>query len=785
MSFTIGKKLWLGFISMLLITAALGFFSYYLFFNVSSNTSRLSEHNLPVVKAASSLQRQALQMLISERDALLSANTEALQRTRDHLGELNKNLDAVNLLATKNNDASLDEVTKKVRDIAKGYGDQYEQAVQAVNQNGELSKVMDQRGNLVVSEADDFMTNMKAKYVSAQSDLGGANRLNNLTFEIFVNEKNMVSNSESPTYVALFQESLAQMKDDVKNINKPGNGGEEDITIDSLQKATEEYNASAEELLGKMRNPAENNNINLSSGTITSRAATQLTVAASQYLNFKQKQVDNLAEALFTVSSLYKEVLSARVKEKLYMLTKDETYWNELIQHISSLTTFTDKLISLATVGGSSAAEIDKIKNAQNAVNDYLSTAKAWIENDKKVYQELLPAMSKGGENVLSTVQSAEEGGWKDAEYVRSDTLSVVGKGMKLVVTGILVAAVVGILLSILMVRSVNGPLKRVINGILRSAVEVASASAHVASSSQSLADGASQQTAAIEETSSSLEEISSMVRQNAQNAQLANSSMLETTGFVEEVRVAMKDLTDSMQEMSQSSKEIQKIIKTIDEIAFQTNLLALNAAVEAARAGEAGAGFAVVADEVRNLALRAAEASKHTADLIEGTVKKVNTGCLVVDNAEKCFEKVVIGSKKAGELVNEIAAASSEQAQGIEQVSKAVSEMNQVTQQNAASAEESASASEELSSQSDQMKGFVEEMTAMVGGNFNNYNHEPEDETIRPALESSEDRINLIEHANKSEEGKKNGRRAKEKSKKELLPKQVVPFEETDLREF
>jgi methyl-accepting chemotaxis protein len=178
-----------------------------------------------------------------------------------------------------------------------------------------------------------------------------------------------------------------------------------------------------------------------------------------------------------------------------------------------------------------------------------------------------------------------------------------------------------------------------------------------------------------------------------------------------------MVHLTSSMDEISKASEETSKIIKTIDEIAFQTNLLALNAAVEAARAGEAGAGFAVVADEVRNLAMRAAEAAKNTANLIEGTVKKIKEGSEVVQKTNTEFSEVQTSSAKMGELVGEISAASGEQAQGIEQIRKAVTEMENVVQRNAGNAEESASASEEMSAQAGQMKQFVAELVTMVGG--------------------------------------------------------------------
>ncbi len=259
--------------------------------------------------------------------------------------------------------------------------------------------------------------------------------------------------------------------------------------------------------------------------------------------------------------------------------------------------------------------------------------------------------------------------------------------------------------------------LTKISNNMNDGAEQVASASGQVSSASQSLAEGASEQAASIEETSSSLEEMSSMTKQNADNAGQADTLMKEANQVVEFANQSMTELTKSMADISKASDETQKVVKTIDEIAFQTNLLALNAAVEAARAGEAGAGFAVVAEEVRNLALRSAEAAKSTAVLIEGTVKKVGEGSDLVNKTNEEFTRVAETASKVGSLVGEISAASIEQAQGIEQVNIAVSEMDKVIQQNAASAEESASASEELNAQAEQMKTIAEDLHTMIGG--------------------------------------------------------------------
>lgn len=318
-------------------------------------------------------------------------------------------------------------------------------------------------------------------------------------------------------------------------------------------------------------------------------------------------------------------------------------------------------------------------------------------------------------------------------------------------------ALVIGIVLALLITWGITKTLNKIIEGLNESADQVASASGQVSSASQQLAEGTSEQAAALEETSSSLEELSSSTRQNADNSQEADSLMRETGRIVDQANESMTKLTGSMEEIISASQETSKIIKTIDEIAFQTNLLALNAAVEAARAGEAGAGFAVVADEVRNLAMRAAEAAKNTADLIDGTINKVNDGSGLVNSTNDAFVKVAESTGKMGELVAEIAASTKEQSEGIQQVSQAVTEMDTVVQKNAANSEESAGASEEMNAQAQQMKDIVGELMVLVGGS------------------ARQNRVSLNDNPVKS----LSMQTSPDKSRRTMTPDQVIPLDD------
>ena len=265
-------------------------------------------------------------------------------------------------------------------------------------------------------------------------------------------------------------------------------------------------------------------------------------------------------------------------------------------------------------------------------------------------------------------------------------------------------------------VRQASTALGRLANHLAESADHVANAASQVSSSSQSLAQGASQQAASLEETSASTEEVASITRQNADHTLQVAGLMEQSERGAGEVNQTLDRMIEKMKEIDASSNKIARIIKVIDEIAFQTNILALNAAVEAARAGEAGLGFAVVADEVRNLAQRCAQAAKDTAGLIEESIETSRDGNARLDQMAGAVRAMTENSTRVKSLVDEVSQGSQDQARGMDQISRAVLQMQQVTQKTAAGAQESASAGTELDGHAANLRNLVAEMREMVG---------------------------------------------------------------------
>jgi methyl-accepting chemotaxis protein len=718
---SLGAKISLGFAILIVISIALGAMAIWNMNRVETESAILADEYIPEVEVTVELRGASNRVMYEMRGYGFTEDTAFYEAGMKELAAVDAALQkARELEAASPNLKQL----KGQLEIATKAVDTYKALVEkTVDTNARLAEnrnTMDTAAAAFMTTSNAFLAGQneefkndlaarqeKIRLVSELNDIGAATRVLNFRSQALDDSSIMLSAIKTISQAKAVLAQLRKItsdKEDIELINATDSAAEN--YQDAMDRFLTEYNK------GSMASVTRLNDIR---SDMDKNAGAYVQNCDVYFHGQQEKLTQDMLERQ-TKITLVNDIIdlgnAARIGAFRSQALRSPAVMEEAVKNFPQIDGVFEDLKKITRLP-EDLRRIEEVKAAgdsyENAMGNFL---KNWL-----FLQELSTQRGAAGQAVIAACIEAADAGMTGTNRIANDAVAALSNASMIMIFGLIAALVIGVLAAFFITRSITKPVNLIIDGLNEGSAQVASASGQVSSASQSMAEGASQQAASIEETSSSMEEMASMTKNNAENASTADGLMKEANHVVSTANDSMGRLTQSMAEISKASEETSKIIKTIDEIAFQTNLLALNAAVEAARAGEAGAGFAVVADEVRNLAMRAADAAKNTAQLIEGTVKKVNDGSQLVSATNEAFTKVARSSAKVGDLIGEISAASREQSSGIDQVNIAITEMDKVVQQNAANAEESASASEEMNAQAEQLREYVDDLVVLVTG--------------------------------------------------------------------
>ena len=671
MRIKVGTKLGLGFASIITVFIAVGLMIMLNFLRVQHEANEIASVWLKKVNILTEYSVNLLKLRLEVRGYAFSGNTEYYQLAQNLFPQMQKNLQDIKTLVISHPELAQD--LSQVEEIEK-LGQQYENEITNThtnNQNKEKSRQeMDRQENQFILALTDYITSqnrlMEREIATNAGALSLQNRFN----------KNVWSNQ----IIDLLNEIRAA------NFKAQATGD-----VSHLKKALDDF-GQFDELMRKLR-ALTVQEVNINQLNLIDQSGKNYVGEVQRFLNLMNESLQITQSRNRLGEQLLAKAIAIQTSAR-----------ERIVQESQMLLALSTQSLLLLLIGFSLAISLGILfafvltRNITQPLLQVTSLSKAVALGDLDVNvpktkdQDEIAELVLGFEEMIKTIQykskileNIANGDLRDEIQLASEKD---GLGLSL--------------------RAMQSALNEILRQVNNAVVQIASGSDQVSQASQNLSQGASEQAASLEEISASATQVTSQSKQNAETALTASRMARATSDNVLKGQEQMRLLTQMMEKINKEGQETKKIVKAIDDIAFQVNLLALNANVEAARAGKYGKGFAVVAEEVRALAVRSAQAVKETTALIEGTLGSIEAGAKSVFDTSEQFTLLTSEIAKIADFLEEIAAASQEQAKGMNQINVGLEQIDQVTQSNTASAEETASAAEELSGQAQQLKVMV-----------------------------------------------------------------------------
>jgi methyl-accepting chemotaxis protein len=658
-------RLVLGFSFIALTVVGIGAICCFLIATMRSEVGAFLHGSLEVLRHASSAERSTLETLLKEKSSPLSPAGELRETAGEKLADLALHLGRMQQLSLMTQ-SEMGTRLSEMHAASAGYRQALEEYKSILFKSREEALALQARGTALVRMAEEFSSRKGDRLEGAKSTVELIRTLNTSIRRLRSMEMEYLAEHRQTLLEAVLHDldGLSVIIGALRESDHPEMAGTPLArALDSLHLYRSAFVSWTEEVKSKKRWQVKRSLPDFARKV--NRAGAEAEAALLSLSEAGDKDLLKILDAAIHGREVKEEALLAQLHQIVSVMTRDQADLRKAEDQIGRVITLCEKMSKIDDDPESRR----RLETVHDAARHYLAALRSWVETEREVREVGLSQMKRSEESITRSAHSLYNGAWDTIGALQGDLQSTLNKSQSIVLIAAFVALFPTVLCAVFVTRYVFSPIRSLAQCLRENASKILRTGEQFTLSWGERIDTAGEETMQLEEASSSLMELAAMIRLSAEDAGKANALMEEAGRIVAGADVSFQELGNSMDAIATAGEETQKIIKTIDAIAFQTNLLALNAAIEAARAGAAGGAFAVVADEVRILAVRAAEAARSTAQLIEGTVERVNAGCAALKRAHDEYRSIAATVLDSAGLVGSIATLSGKESHGVQEI--------------------------------------------------------------------------------------------------------------------